>query len=71
MRSTFSAVTTVAIREGKPDSAKPSLLRILGSNDFKEHLTHAFDYASKVETRPDIEPYNRVIICAAVPKNKQ
>ena len=51
-------------REGKPDSAKPSLLRILDSKDFKEHLTHAVDYASKVEARPDMEPYDRVVIGA-------
>ena len=43
----------------------------MDSKDFKEHLTHAFDYASKVETRPYIEPHNCVIIGVAMPKNKR
>ena len=58
-------------REHKANSEKPSLLRILESHDFKEHLRHAFDYANKPETRPNIEPYNRVIIGKVAPKKKR
>ena len=58
-------------REGLPDAVRPSLLRILGSADFAEYKLHAFDYANKLDMRPDTEPYNRVRLGQPVLKRKR
>ena len=54
-----------AWREGRPDSAKPSLLRILTSKDFMLYLNNCIDYGYKEYMRLKRPPYTFMRLGAA------